>query len=404
MARMEELVVGLDIGTTKICCVVGEVTDEGVDIVGIGTHPAEGLRRGVVVNIQRTVESIRHAVEEAEIMADCEIETVFAGIAGSHIQSFNSNGVVAIKSREVTSKDVERAIGAARTISLPLDRKIVHIIPQEYIVDDQHGIQNPVGMAGVRMEVKAHVVTGAVASAQNVIKCCHKAGLHVADIVLDALASTEAVLTPEEKQLGVALVDFGGGTTDLVIFHESSVRYTSVLGVGGNNLTNDLAVGLRTPMDEAEKIKQRHGCVLSSMIGSGETLEVPSMGGRQSRQLDRSILGDILEPRMEEVLYLLQNEILKSGYADLLASGVVFTGGASLVEGLAELAEQILGQPARVGYPMGVAGLKDIVRSPMYATGVGLVLHARSMERRASSINMFRRALDSMKRWFKDVF
>ena len=401
------LVVGLDIGTTKICAVVGEVSSGGVDIVGIGTHPSVGLRKGVVVNIESTVNSIKKAIEEAELMAGCEITSVFAGIAGGHIKGFNSQGVIAVKSREVTKNDIVRVIDAAKAIAIPLDREVIHVLPQEFIVDDQDGIQDPLGMSGVRLEVKVHIITGAVTSAQNIIRCANKAGLDVCDIVLESIASSETVLTPEEKELGVALIDFGGGTTDLAIFSNNNIKHTSILALGGNNLTNDIAVGLRTPHLAAEKIKKIHGCCLTSMITKDETIEVPSVGGRKPRTLTRQILGEILEPRVEEIFSLVNREILRSNYSDSIASGLAITGGSSLMEGIPELAEQIFNLPARRGYPQGFGGIADVVNSPMYATAVGLVLYgARSLPKKKFRIrdqNIFFRVMDRMKKWFKEI-
>ena len=407
MAKKDQLIVGVDIGTTKICSVVGETTAEGLDIVGIGTHPSVGLRKGVVVNIESTVESIKRAVEEAELMAGCEINAVYAGIAGGHVQGHNSHGVIAVKNREVSQQDVDRVIDAAKAVAIPFDREVIHILPQEYIIDDQSGIQNPLGMSGVRLEAKVHIVTGAVTSAQNIVKCCNRAGLDVCDIVLESLASAEAVLTPQERQLGVALVDFGGGTADLAIFSENSIRHSSVLSLGGNNLTNDIAVGLRTPIEEAEKIKQRYGCALTSMINKDETIQVPSVGDGKPKVLSRQILGEILEPRVEEICSLLQRELIRSGYSDLVASGLVITGGSALLPGLAELAEQVFNLPVRSGLPTQIGGLVDVVKNPMYATGVGLVLQgANSKPKKLFRIrqnNIFNRLVDRMRKWFADI-
>ena len=302
----DDLIIGLDIGTTKICAVVGEVSPSGVDIVGIGTHPSVGLRKGVVVNIESTVNSIKKAVEEAELMAGCEIRSVYAGIAGGHIKAFNSHGVIAVKTREVTKTDIERVIDAAKAIAIPLDREVIHVLPQEFIVDDQDGIQDPLGISGVRLEVKVHIITGAVTSAQNIIRCANKSGLDVSDIVLESIASSETVLTPEEKELGVALVDFGGGTTDLAIFSNNCIKHTSVLALGGNNLTNDIAVGLRAPIAEAETIKKKFGACAAGSISPDEIVDVPGMGGRKSRSLPRQVLAEILEPRMEEIFELIR--------------------------------------------------------------------------------------------------
>jgi cell division protein FtsA len=408
--KRENLIVGLDIGTTKICAIVGNVTEDGVDIVGIGSSPSRGLRKGVVINIETTVASIKKAVEEAELMAGCEIKSVYAGIAGGHIKGFNSQGIIAIKNREVSSEDVRRVIDAAKAIAIPMDREVIHILPQEFIIDDQDGIREPLGMSGVRLEAKVHIVTGAVASAQNIIKSCNRAGLDVADIVLEQLASSEAVISPEEKEIGVALVDIGGGTTDIAIFVDGAIKHTSVLSLGGNHLTNDIAVGLRTPMAEAEKIKQKYGCCFSSLVGKDETIEVPSVGGRKPRVLSRQLLAEILEPRMEEIFTLVNREIVKSGYEDRIASGVVITGGTSILEGSPELAEQIFNLPVRRGVPQNLGGLSDVVNSPVYATGVGLVVYGsknlgiREFPTVQSDDNVFRRVARRMKEWFGEFF
>ena len=373
--RKTELIVGLDIGTTKICCIVGEVTPDGIDVVGIGTAPSRGLRKGVVINIEATVSSIRRAVEEAELMAGCEISSVYAGIAGGHIRGFNSQGVVAIKDKEVRASDIERVLDAARAINIPQDREILHVLPQEFIIDEQDGIKEPLGMSGVRLEAKVHIVTAAVSSAQNIIKCCAKTGLSVIDIVLEPLASAEAVLADEEKELGVALVDIGGGTTDVAIFANGAIQHTSVIPLGGNHLTNDIAVGLRTPMHEAERIKIKYGSAQAAMLDKDETIEVPSVGGRAPRVLSRRILCEIVEPRVEELFQLVHREIQKAGQENLLASGVVLTGGSTLLHGMPELAEEVLGLPVRRGLPRNVGGLVDVVKSPQHATAVGLLLY-----------------------------
>jgi cell division protein FtsA len=406
--KRENIVVGLDIGTTKICAIVAEVSDRGVDIVGIGTHPSKGLRKGVVINIDATVESIRKAVEEAELMAGVEINSVYCGIAGSHIRGFNSHGIVAVKNREVSENDMKRVIDAARAVAIPMDREIIHVLPQEFIVDEQDGIMEPLGMSGVRLEAKVHIVTGAVTSAQNIIRCCNRTGLEVNDIVLEQLASSEAVLIPDEKELGVALADIGGGTTDLVVFSQGAVRQTAVFGLGGNHLTNDIAVGLRTPLVESEKIKIKYGCALTSMVKKEEMIEVPSVGGRRARVLSRQILAEIIEPRMEEIFTLVHREILKSGYENLIPSGVVLTGGTASLEGLPELVEQIFNLPVRRGYPSGIGGLMDVVNNPMYAAGVGLVLYGRRHRSegrfKSSDRNFFGKVAQRMKRWFSDFF
>jgi cell division protein FtsA len=405
---MAEIIVGLDIGTTKMCAVVGEVRPDSIEIIGIGSHPSEGLRKGVVVNIEKTVESIKKAIEEAETMAGCEISSVYAGIAGGHIKGFNSHGVIALKEREVTRKDIERVIEAASAVAIPMDREVIHVLTQEFIVDDQDGITDPLGMAGVRLEAKIHIVTGAVTSAQNIIKCANRAGLDVCDIVLESLASSEAVLSEEERNLGVALLDFGGGTTDLAVFSRGTIKHTSVLALGGDNLTYDISIGLRTPKQEAERIKIKYGCALSSMIGKDETIEVPGVGGRKPRVLSRQILGEILEPRVEEIFTLVHNELARSGHEEFINSGVVITGGSAELSGIPETAEQIFNAPCRIGYPQGISGLVEVVNKPMYATAVGLVLYgAKRMKDgkpfRARDGNIFGRVMNRMKRWFKEV-
>ena len=407
MPVRENIVVGLDIGTTKICAVVGEVTDKEINIIGIGTHPSIGLRKGVVVNIESTVDSIKKAVEEAELMAGCEISSVYAGIAGGHITGFNSRGIVAIKGPEVTQQDVERVIDAARAVAIPMDREVIHVLPQEYIVDEQAGIQNPIGMAGVRLEAKIHIVTGAVTSAHNIVKCANRSGLDVCDIVLEALASGEAVLTDEEKELGTVLLDLGGGTTDLAVFSGKNIKHTFVLALGGNNLTNDIAVGLRASLPEAEKIKIKYGSCVAKNIGSDEMIEVPGMGGRTPRKLSRQILGEILEPRMEEIFTLIKREIYRAEMENLIPSGIVLTGGSALLNDVTEIAESVFNLPTRLGKPMGIGGLVDVVNNPMYATGVGLVIYgAKNQTRKKFRIrdgNIFNRVMSRMKKWFSEV-
>jgi cell division protein FtsA len=387
--------------------VVGELSGNDINIIGIGTHPSIGLRKGVVVNIESTVESIKKAVEEAEIMAGCEISQVYAGIAGGHITGFNSRGIVAIKGPEINQGDVDRVIDAARAVAIPMDREVIHVLPQEYIVDDQTGIQNPIGMSGVRLEAKIHIVTGAVASAHNIVKCANRSGLDVCDIVLESLASGEAVLTEEEKELGAGLIDLGGGTTDLAIFSRNNIRHTFVLALGGNNLTNDIAIGLRAPLAEAEIIKKKYGTCLSRHISSDETIEVPGMGGRNPKKLPRQILGEILEPRMEEIFNLINREIHKSEVEHIITSGIVITGGSALLEGTIEIAESVFNVPTRLGRPRGITGLVDVVNNPMFATAVGLVIYGAknqaSKKFRIRDNNIFNRIVARMKKWFKDV-
>lgn len=407
MQGQENVIVGLDIGTTKICAVVGEASGKEINIIGIGTHPSIGLRKGVVVNIESTVESIKKAVEEAELMAGCEISSVYTGIAGGHITGFNSRGIVAIKGQEITEHDVQRVIDAARAVAIPMDREVIHVLPQEFIVDEQTGIQNPVGMAGVRLEAKIHIVTGAVTSAHNIVKCANRAGLDVCDIVLESLASGEAVLTAEEKELGTALVDLGGGTTDLAIFSGNNIRHTFVLALGGNNLTNDIAIGLRAPLAEAEKIKIKHGSCVVQNISNDETIEVPGMGGRKSKHLPRQLLGEILEPRVEEIFTLVNREIFRAGMENIIPSGIVITGGTALLNDVIEVAESVFNLPTRLGKPRGISGLVDVVNNPMYATGVGLVLYGAknqtSKKFRIRDRNIFNRVTSRMKKWFDEI-
>jgi len=412
MARKDDLIVGLDIGTTKICAIVAERGENDADIVGIGTHPSKGLRKGVVVDIDATVDSIKRAVEEAELMADCEISSIYAGIAGGHIEGFNSHGIVAVKDREVGGNDVRRVIDAAKAVAIPMDREVIHVIPQEFIIDDQDGIREPLGMSGVRLEAKIHIVTAAVTSAQNIVKCANKAGLNVVDIVLEPLASAEAVLAGDERDLGVCLIDIGGGTTDLAVFADGSIQHTSVLGLGGYHITNDIAVGLRTPFEEAERIKKRFGVASARYLGSDDVITVPSVGGRRPREVSRKILCEVIEPRIDEVLSLARQELLKAGLDDRIPSGVVLTGGCSALQGIADLAEEIFESPVRSGIPTRVGGLQDVVRSPMYATGVGLVLHGFSQSRgrgatrgfRIRDDSIFRRVKQRMRDWFYGEF
>jgi cell division protein FtsA len=412
MSRKEELIIGLDIGTTKICVIVAEQTENGIDIVGIGTHPSRGLRKGVVVDIDATVDSIKHAVEEAELMADYEITSVYAGIAGSHIQAFNSHGVVAVKDREVREGDVKRVIDAAKAVAIPMDREVIHVIPQEFIIDDQDGILEPLGMSGVRMEAKIHIVTAAVSSAQNVVKCANKAGLNVMDIVLEPLASAEASLQDDERDLGVCLIDIGGGTTDVAVFADGSIKHTSVLGLGGYHISNDIAVGLRTPFEEAERIKKKFGVAASRFLPSDDVISVPSVGGRRPRQVSRKILCEIIEPRVDEILSLARRSLINAGLESRIPSGVVLTGGCSALEGLLDLAEEIFEAPVRPGLPTDVGGLQDVVRSPMYATGVGLALFGASQAHSGRHQNRFRirdesifsRVRQRMRDWFYGDF
>lgn len=408
----KDFVVGLDIGTTKICCIVGEVSEGGpnpvIDIVGIGTAPSSGLRKGVVINIDATVESITKAVEEAELMAGVEISTVYTGIAGGHIKSFNSTGIVAVKDKEVTEYDVQRVIDAAKAVAIPLDREVIHIIPQEYMINGQDGIRDPIGMSGIRLESKVHIVTGAVSSAQNIVKCANKSGLNVSEICLEPIASAEAVLSEDEKELGVVLVDIGGGTSDIAIFKDGAIVHTGVLAIGGNHITNDISVGLRTPQNEAEKIKIQYGCAMTAMVKPEETIEVPGVGGRKARVIDRRLLAEIIEPRVEEIFSLIQREVMKSGYQDVLSGGYVITGGATLLEGMPELAEFVFEMPVKRGLPQGIGGLRDVVNSPKFATAVGLLKYgARNLQKSKFPIrekNIYDKVKGSMRSWIKDLF
>lgn len=408
MAKKDNLIVGLDIGTTKVCAVVGEVTDDGVDVIGIGSNASRGMRKGVIVNIEATVDSIKRAVEEAELMAGCDIHSVYAAISGSHIRGDNSHSIVSVKNKIINEKDIERVIDGASAVVMPMDREIIHVIPQEFIVDNQDGITEPLGMAGVKFEANVHIVTASVSCMQNIIKCANRCGLNVNDIVLGPLASAEASLSEDEKELGVVVIDIGGGTTDMVIYAGGSIAHTAVIPIGGNHVTNDLAVGLRTPAIEAEKIKQKHGCALAELVQKDETIDVPSVGGRKPRVLSRQILAEIIEPRVEEVFALVKKEIARSTLEDHIASGVVLTGGASVMEGTPELAEQVFDFPVRRATPRSIGGLVDVVKSPMYATGVGLVIygsHRRLESRiRTKKDGVLIKARERMKSWFGDMF
>ncbi|WP_053979275.1 cell division protein FtsA [Marinagarivorans algicola] len=369
-----KMIVGLDIGTSKVVAIVGELSPEGeLSIVGIGSHRSSGLKKGVVVNIDSTVQSIQRAVEEAELMAGCQIHSVYAGIAGSHIRSLNSHGIVAIKDREVFSQDIERVIDAAQAVAIPADQRILHILPQEYRIDDQGGVKEPLGMSGVRLEAKVHLVTCAVNAAQNIEKCIRRCGLDVDDIILEQLASSYAVLTEDEKELGVCMVDVGGGTTDIAIFTEGSIRHTGVIPIAGDQVTNDIAMALRTPTQHAEDIKIKYACALGKLAGAEETIKVPSVGERPPRDLSRQALAEVVEPRYEELFTLVLAELRRSGFEDMLPAGIVLTGGTAKMEGVVELAEEIFHMPVRLGSPQNITGLRDIVNNPIYSTGVGLL-------------------------------
>ncbi len=413
MIKRSDVLVGLDIGTSKICAIVAEVADDGsLEIVGLGKHPSKGLNRGSVVNIDQTVESIRAAVEEAEFISGVPIRSAFVGVAGGHIRSFNSNGIVAIKTKVVAQPDVERVIEQARAVTMAADHDILHVLPQEYFVDDQEGITEPIGMAGVRLECKVHVVTGAVPAIQNIVRSVERAGLTVDKLVLQPLASSIAALTEDERDLGVVVVDIGSGTADVAVISNGALRYSAVVPIGGNHVTRDIAIGLRTPDHQAERIKKEFGCSLSGILDHEEEIEVPSVGGRPPRILSREMLSEIIEPRMEEILTLVRREIQKSGYEDLLPAGVVLTGGSSIMDGTVELAEKVLQLPVRHGVPGGIGGLVDMVNGPMYSTGVGLVMYGMQVtgESRNSWLvssgkgASFRNAKDRIRTIFSSIF
>ncbi len=405
----KNLIVGLDIGTSKVVCIVGEVTPENeIEIIGIGSCSSRGLKKGVVVNIESTVHSIQRAVEEAELMSGCQIHSVYAGIAGSHIRSLNSHGIVAIREKEVAAQDVDRVIDAARAVAIPADQKILHILPQEFIIDNQDGIREPIGMSGVRLEAKVHMVTGAVSAAQNIIKCVKRCGLDVDDIILEQLASSYSALTEDEKELGVCLVDIGGGTTDIAVFTEGAIRHTAVIPIAGDQVTNDIAVALRTPTQNAEEIKIKYACCLTQLATADETIEVPSVGDRPARRLARQTLAEVVEPRYEELFTLIKAELQRSGFEDMCAAGIVLTGGSSKMEGCIDLAEEVFHAPVRIGVPQFVTGLVDVVRKPIHSTGVGLLLFGfqnREMRRASSAMDgNLKNVLNRMKSWFQGNF
>jgi cell division protein FtsA len=401
----KKLIVGLDIGTSKVVAIVGEISSEGdTSIIGIGSHSSSGLKKGVVVNIESTVQSIQRAVEEAELMAGCQIHSVFAGIAGSHIRSLNSHGIVAIRDSEVNSGDVERVIDAAKAVAIPADQRILHILPQEFVIDNQEGIREPIGMSGVRLEAKVHMVTGAVSAAQNIVKCIRRCGLDVDDIILEQLASSYSVLTEDEKELGVCIVDIGGGTTDIAVFTEGAIRHTAVIPIAGDQVTNDIAVALRTPTQHAEDIKIKYACALRQLTSLEDTIEVPGVGDREPKRMSRQTLAEVVEPRYEELFTLIQAELRRSGFEEVIPAGIVLTGGSSKMEGLIELAEEVFHMPVRLGLPQGISGLVDVVKNPIHATGVGLLLygqqqnvHSNSFEEKALT---FQGLFSRMKSWF----
>jgi cell division protein FtsA len=396
----ERLVVGLDIGTSKVLAIVGEVSPMGeVEVIGVGYHPSRGMRKGVVVNIESTVQSIQRAVEEAELMAGCRIHSVYAGIAGSHITSFNSHGIVAIKDKEVENGDVQRVIEAARALAIPTDQRVLHVLPQEYVIDKQDGVREPIGMCGVRLEAKIHVVTGAVSAAQNIIKCVRRCGLEVDEVILEQLASSTSALTEDEKELGVCLADIGGGTTDICVYTEGAIRHTAVIPIAGDQVTNDIAVALRTPTQHAEEIKKKYGCTLTELARRDETIEVPSVGDRPPRSLSRQTLAEVIEPRIEELYGLVVAELRRSGFEEMIGSGIVLTGGSAKMEGMIDLAEEVFHMPVRLGVPQYVGGLTGVIHNPIYATGVGLVLYGAN-HREGKYYIEHARAADGMRGMF----
>ena len=409
MAQQEskQMIVGLDIGTSKVVAVVGEIDpDGGMEVVGIGSHPSRGMKKGVVVNIESTVQSIQRAVEEAELMAGCGIESVYAGIAGSHIKSLNSHGIVAIRDREVYIQDVDRVIDAAQAMAIPADQKILHVLPQEFLIDAQEGVKEPLGMSGVRLEAKVHMVTCAVNAAQNIEKCVERCGLLVNDVVLEQLASSYSVLSADERDLGVCLVDIGGGTTDIAVFTDGAIRHTAVIPIAGDQVTNDIAMALRTPTQNAEDIKIRYACALTQLARADEVIKVPGVGDKPDRELSRQTLAEVVEPRYDELFKLVQAELRRSGFEHLVASGIVLTGGGAKMEGLIELAEEIFHMPVSLGAPRNVAGLKDIVRNPVFATGVGLLQYGLDQEKEKPSKQSDRKSgtLAKLKGWFSENF
>ncbi|MHB8494548.1 MAG: cell division protein FtsA [Casimicrobiaceae bacterium] len=404
----KNLIVGLDIGTSKIVAIVAEVTDDGLNVIGLGTQPSRGLKKGVVVNIEATMASIQRVLEEAELMADCRISEVYTGIAGSHIRSLNSSGMVAIKEKEVTQADIDRVVDTAKAIAIPNDQQVLHILPQEFIIDGQEDVREPLGMSGVRLEVKVHIVTGAVSAVENITKCVRRCGIEVRDIILQPLASARAVLNEDEKELGVCLMDIGGGTTDIAVFAGGAIRHTAVIPIAGDQVTNDIAMTLRTPTKEAEELKLRYGCALRQLADPNEVIEVPGVGERAPRKLSRPMLAEVIEPRIEELYSLVQAELRRSGFEELLSSGIVLTGGSALLAGMTELGEEVFHLPVRVGVPSYVGGLSEVVRNPRYATSVGLLLEGREQYMRGEAaraqVSGIGGVAERMRQWFKANF
>ncbi len=412
MSKIKEdknLIVGLDIGTSKIVAIVAELLPEGtLKVIGLGQHVSRGLKKGVVVNIESTMQSIQRALEEAELMANCKINTVFTGIAGSHIKSLNSHGMVKIKEAEVSQMDVDKVVETARAIALPADQQILHILTQEFIIDGQEDVREPLGMSGMKLEVKVHIVTGAVAAAQNIVKCIKRCGIEVTDLILQPLASSLAVLTEDEKELGVCLVDIGGGTTDIAVFKQGAIRHTAVVPIAGDQMTNDIAVAFRTPTQAAEDIKVKHGCALRQLADAREIIEVPGVDGRDAKQLSVQTLAEVLEPRIVELYELVLSELRRSGMEDMIASGIVITGGSAMMRGMVELGEEIFHMPVRLGLPRYVGGLSEVVSNPRYATGVGLILMGKQQVEKMlndqTDAGSFGRILEKMKRWVQGNF
>lgn len=409
MNRNSNLVVGLDIGTTKVCAIVAEINSpDDINVIGTGTYPSYGLKKGVVVNIDRTVESIRNAVSEAENSTGCEIRRVYVGVAGGHVQGMSGHGMITIKNREVTRPDIDKAIESASAVMIPSDREVIHVIPQEYIVDGQPGIKDPVGIFGMKLETKVHIVTGQITAAQNLVKCVHSAGIDVSDLILQQLASSEAVLTKDEKEIGVALIDSGGGTTDLAIFYGGSIRYTENIPLGGDHIDRDISLGLSIPIMDSRSIKERHGCAYADSVQSDEIIEIPSVGGRPARKILKKDLALIIEPRLEEIFSQIKKAINRSGYRDRIHGGAVITGGTVNIEGSQEIAEKVLEMPVRKGIPGHLNGLADHLSNPMYSTGVGLILYGvRSNGNAFMKIkeeNLVTKVFDSMRNWFREFF
>jgi cell division protein FtsA len=405
----KDLIVGIDIGTSKVVTLVGEMTTEGkLNVIGFGSHPSQGLKRGVVVNIESTVQSIQRSVEDAEVMVGCEIFSAYTGIAGSHIRSINSHGIVAIRDQEVSASDVDRVLDAAKAIAIPADQKILHVLPQEYIIDHQDSIREPVGMSGVRLEAKVHIVTGAVSAAQNIVKCMKRCGLSTSDIVLEQFASSQSILSEDEKELGVCMMDIGGGTSDIAIFTDGAIRYTAVIPIAGDQVTNDIAIALRTPTRSADEIKIKYGCALQDLVDTNQMIDIPTLGDKAGRRLPRRALAEVVEARYEELFTLALSEIRRSGLEDRLAAGIVLTGGASKVEGAKELAERVFKMPVRIGKPHNVTGLSDIIHNPVYATGVGLLVYAMRQRNNQHDVAINQQSMKSlwsrMRSWFQGNF